>query len=231
MLKTRIKKENNEEAEDLQWMKGLFGKNHVPKKPTPPKEPIKITKSFPRKAVGAEYTFKKVTPELPKEIVPEKILEKVIEKSVDGTFMEEINGKFTNLTEIVEKLKREGTYEYGSSLNLLVNGAGVGITNNLDIKNGSNTTVSYSIDNLGVVHVQVNATGSGLSRITLTGTVSQTSPNNVFTSTTLPTWVIVDGAWLEQKDANGGTNWSHTGSLGAYTITTTSYPQNSIWGF
>jgi len=69
----------------------------------------------------------------------------------------------------------------------------------------------------------------GLIRLTLTGTVD--GAHNSFTATVLPTWIVSDGVWYEQKDYNNGTQWSYTGSAGAYTITTVFYPQSSLYGF
>jgi len=72
----------------------------------------------------------------------------------------------------------------------------------------------------------ITATAAGLTRITISGTVN--GSNQSFTSIgTLPTWLVIDGAWYEQKDHNNVVQWSAVGLV----ITTTITPSNSIWGF
>lgn len=90
----------------------------------------------------------------------------------------------------------------------------------------SRVTTDSTLTGLGTPASPLSvASSGGLVKIMVSGTVN--GSNQTFTVTKTPTWLIVDGAWYEQKDNNDVTQWSAVGA----TITTQIVPSDSIWGF
>lgn len=69
------------------------------------------------------------------------------------------------------------------------------------------------------------SSGGGLTLLVATGVVN--GSNNTFTFTSVPTYLVIDGAWYLPTDNNSVVQWSNVGT----TITTNIIPSNSIWGF
>ena len=87
-----------------------------------------------------------------------KVIESDVEsfKKIDHNLkFKELDDKFGLVDEILNKLSK-GIYEYGASLNVSINGISIGTANNIDFVNGTDTTISYTTDNLGV-HIKVNS--------------------------------------------------------------------------
>jgi hypothetical protein len=71
----------------------------------------------------------------------------------------------------------------------------------------------------------LSAVPTGLMFLTATGAVN--GSNQIFTFLSVPTYLVIDGAWYTKTDNNGVLQWSNVG----LTITTQITPSNSIWGF
>ena len=117
-------------------------------------------------------------------------------------------------------------YEYGSSFSILNNGSLIGTSNALNLKAGSNMTITVTANAQGVITAQFDASGggSGFTKLTPTGLVN--GVNAVFVFSQAPTYVISDGVWYQELDSNGVANWT-----GTTTITMAIPPTSAIWGF
>lgn len=89
---------------------------------------------------------------------------------------------------------------------------------------GTNITILPGPNGTKIINSSGGSSGGGLTELTATGLVN--SSNQVFTFTTLPTYIVADGLWFKAKDSNGNNQWTNSGT----TVTMVNPPSYSIYG-
>lgn len=133
------------------------------------------------------------------------------------------------LQEALSKLSSRGGNGSGfqlfggaSGIQLYTNGTKRGTAKYINFIPGTGISITY-VNTNGRHDLTFAMSGSGgFTRLTATGTID--GNNKAFTFTQKPTYIIMDGAWMQQ---NKGWTWS----AGPLTATMDVPPQNDIYGF
>lgn len=100
------------------------------------------------------------------------------------------------------------------------------VTTLAGVTNDANLSVTMlRVDPISKRLLVASTGGSGgITEIPIIGTVD--GSNITYTATSIPTYLVVDGAWYKKLDNNGIVQWSSSGLI----ITTNITPINSIFG-
>lgn len=187
----------------------------------PEPKPVKTRKEIRTNEKKQVEQLRKEIRELKKSI-PLPVTKIIREKKTDDV---QLSALIEEVTRLQEMVRRQGLYEYGSSLNVLEGGTPVGFTGAINFKNGTNTTVKSTLNQAGYIDVEIDATSAAPTfyNDTVSGTIDGT--NKVFT---VPN-TIVSALFLSLGNTNyqAGVDYTVTG---AKQITMTVAPDATLSG-